>query len=1101
MNDGEMGSGAERWASLDDLSLINLARWLYERLSSSKDPAVADKFRKRLLRVVDPDHRAEKFARFGSHAAFLDDLAYVHRATREADSYNVGDECRCVLVMATVSTIYARIPPEAVAAHIAVGAAAPAMNLASALQFPQDAAQSLLDLAQSISERDTALSEVAVGKAVAIIDRIRPDGIYNLLDKATRADLFARALHAYGAIGAKTLAVQTLRDAVARVADAATASTRAEEYARLFSAALDFGDRGAQESIRRRIDELEPVIDGGDRDHRPRVRALLALSREFQRAGDLARAESLLCDAHEIVASDDWGSAHTKDLKVSTIELFVTMVDWRSLSEDVARLVSHGLCETAVAVGSAECLGALALQQAARADGLARETVRTYWQHTSPLAAANGDLVQHLRPRPSHARAVDGVLSATIVVEAARDHTRLPEMLNILAQHEADTELASLARLARAFSRPLNSGALRAVTAVLARRILRSPEAVRMEIDELVQIAVTCHLVSARMSCRFLCEGLRRSSTVSDLNLVTETLARHGPHLLVDAAPKISARAPALMGSPPYALEVLVSAATSVAPKVAADVGVEALRTFPKATGLQWVTVRALASSGRKHEAIVLVRQAMTLSAQLDAIDDRLRATEALMRALAACGSYSKAATLAAAGIAVISKAMLARDDDSSPLVKLSAPFVASALALPGMPNLTAVEAVARGTGHPRWRAQIVLECAQAHATAGALDKAKSQVLAYLKLQGGPASSLDRVSIRLLEVAESAGWHGIQEDFAHEILSESKSDRYFRGADAARALAKIFDQAATASGLEILGEVQRNLLRANPYPAAELALCLGGAAIWPAGRKIPLLNAAVEFFLAPPGTHAGLRQAAEGIRALNVLGAIDLARERARELMRTAETLADDGRLRASGTQSDEFLRAEGLVVAVELFSQLGQQTEARTALLGAEDAALQIKPDEEKAKIAANLLRGHIVLRDREAIQRYLKEKMHDPAMDSAGELAELLSTAQLEVELELLVERARSVVGYFERTRALGEIAPAFLRLSAPQEAVRVLKDALGAAYEPGDSFGRTVIFRLLVKAAEVYQGLRDEQALRSLADVVLEEDIWWPQASGNA
>jgi hypothetical protein len=584
---------------------------------------------------------------------------------------------------------------------------------------------------------------------------------------------------------------------------------------------------------------------------------------------------------------------------------------------------------------------------------------------------------------------------------------------------------------------------------------------------------------------------------MSDLNLVTETLARDGPQLLVDAAPSIKARAPTLIGSPPYALEALVIAATSIAPQVAADIGAEGMQTFPKATRLQWLTARALACSGRKPEAVVLVRHALTSSAHLDAIDDRLKAIDALIRALAACGGHGKAAALGAAGIASIDKVMLAREDDGSPVVELSAPFVATALALPGMPNLAAVEALARGTGHPRWRAQIVLECAQAYANAGDVDKAKSELRTYLELRG-PPRDLGEVSIRFIEVAESAGWPGFQERFADEILRESKSHRYFRGSDAALALVSVFDRTRNARGLEILGEVQQSLAPENSYCSAELALGLGGATTWTAGRRIPLLVGAVEFFLALPASHVGIREAAEGIRRLHVLGAVDLARERARQLPRSAETLAHDGGLVAAGQPSDEFIRAEGLVVAAELFSQLGQEPDARVALLRAEHTAGEIKPHKERAEIVAHLLRGHIVLRDRERIRHYLNEEMRDPAMSSAGDLAELLATARFENELELLLERARSVVGYFERAGALGAIAPAFLKVGAPQKAVIALRGALGGAYEAGAPLGRVVIFRLLVKAAKIYQELRDELALASLAGVILEEDMWWPQAA---
>jgi hypothetical protein len=62
------------------------------------------------------------------------------------------------------------------------------------------------------------------------------------------------------------------------------------------------------------------------------------------------------------------------------------------------------------------------------------------------------------------------------------------------------------------------------------------------------------------------------------------------------------------------------------------------------------------------------------------------------------------------AGIALIEKEMLASKDDSSFVVKPSVAFVATVLAISGSPNLAVVEALARGAGHPRWRAQIVLE-------------------------------------------------------------------------------------------------------------------------------------------------------------------------------------------------------------------------------------------------------------------------------------------------------------------------------------------------------------------------------------------------------
>ena len=282
LSDGEMGSAAGVWAGLDDFHLRDLAPNLYDRLSKGRDP---DKYRRRLLKLVDPEHRAEKYARFGSHAEFLNDLlAYVHRATRETNSYNVGDEFRCVLVMATVSKIYAQVPREAIAGHIAIGADCAAMNLALSLHRPQEIAQSLLDLARSISELKRNLAEIATGKAVTVIDQI-PVNEINIPRLPTRAELLGRALHIYEAMGAKTMAVQTLRDAIAGVPDIRDPPGRADEYACLFSAALALDDRGAQESIRCRINELDPVIDGGDRDHQSRVKGLWRYAENFSVPG------------------------------------------------------------------------------------------------------------------------------------------------------------------------------------------------------------------------------------------------------------------------------------------------------------------------------------------------------------------------------------------------------------------------------------------------------------------------------------------------------------------------------------------------------------------------------------------------------------------------------------------------------------------------------------------------------------------------------------------------------------------------------------------------------------------------------------------------
>jgi tetratricopeptide (TPR) repeat protein len=939
------------------------------------------------------------------------------------------------------------------------------------------------------------LAETAAGKAVAVIRQIPPNEI-NLLELPTRRELVGRVLHIYQAMGAKTLAAQTLRDAVAAVSDLLTPGGRSDEYACLFSAALTLDDRGVQASIRRRIDELEPVVDGGDRDHQPRVRGFLALCRAYQRAGNLSRAESALRDAHEILARADWGNAHAQQLKARCIELFATMVDWRDLPEAVARSVGFGLCEIAVDIGEPESLGSLAWEQATRADGLARETLTTYWRHTSSLASAGNLIAQQLRPRPSGPQPGDQVLSATIVLEAARNPGLLPEMLSILAQHEPDTEMASLARLAKAFSSQTDSRALRAVTAVIEKRILHSREDISIDIEKLVQMAIACRPASTRVSSGLLHEAVRRSSMVPELNLVTETLARGAPRLLAVAAPGIKARAPALAGSASYAIEELVAAATSIAPKVAADIGAEALQAFPKAARLQWVTARALACARRRRDAVALVGRALASSAHLDAVDDRLEAIEALIRALAACGGHGKAVALGDAGLALIGAQMFASEDDGSSMVKLSAPFVATVLALPGAPNLAAVEALARGAGHPRWRAQILLECAQAYANAGDLDKAQSELQTYLKLRG-LARHVGEVSVRFIEVAKSAGWPGVEDSFAEEILRESKSGRYFGGGDVAIALVSLFDRTGNTRGLEILAEVQQNLASENSYPSAELALCLGGAAAWTAARRIPLLDEAVKFFLELSSSEVEIGQAAEGIRRLHVLGAVDLACERARNLTRSAATLAHHGGLMAAGHRSDDFNRAAGLVVAAELLSQLGEEAEARDALLRAEHTAHDIQPDKEKAEIVANLLSGHIALRNREQIRHYLNEKMSDP-MTSAGDLAELLVKARLEDELGLLLQRARLVAGHFERTAALGAIAPAFLKTSAPGKAVIVVRDALGGAYAAGAPFNRLVLFRLLVKAAKVYQQLRDEGTLASLADVVLEEDVWWPDAA---
>src|SRR5262245_57352697 len=127
-----------RWREVDDLSLRDLARLMYEQLERRTDSAEVDKYRARLLRLVDSAHRAEKYARFGSHAEFLADLTFVRRAVRGSAQYDFAADCRCALVMATVATVYSAVPLDAVAAHLAIGETNAAMNIAAALRFDAD---------------------------------------------------------------------------------------------------------------------------------------------------------------------------------------------------------------------------------------------------------------------------------------------------------------------------------------------------------------------------------------------------------------------------------------------------------------------------------------------------------------------------------------------------------------------------------------------------------------------------------------------------------------------------------------------------------------------------------------------------------------------------------------------------------------------------------------------------------------------------------------------------------------------------------------------------------------------------------------------------
>lgn len=174
---------AATWADVqwkDNYSLLYLASHLFQL----RNNRTIDQERHGLYGLICRSYMKAKYIHFGSHRPFSNDLVLAIRAAEGEELPNWVQMVRTSLVMATLESLMANVPPPTVAALAEMGMLDKAENFAALIAHPERQCQAYTWLAEVLLERkELEKARAALKHALAAIERFG--------DKEARIDMLS----------------------------------------------------------------------------------------------------------------------------------------------------------------------------------------------------------------------------------------------------------------------------------------------------------------------------------------------------------------------------------------------------------------------------------------------------------------------------------------------------------------------------------------------------------------------------------------------------------------------------------------------------------------------------------------------------------------------------------------------------------------------------------------------------------------------------------------------------------------------------------------------------------------------------------------------
>jgi hypothetical protein len=164
----------------DNYSLLYLASHLFQL----RNDRTIDQERHGLYGLICRSYMKAKYIHFGSHRPFSNDLALAIRAAEGEKLPNWVQMVRTSLVMATLESLMANVPPPTVAALAEMGMLDKAENFAALIAHPERQCQAYTWLAEILlTQKELKRAQAALKQALAAIERFG--------DKEARIDMLS----------------------------------------------------------------------------------------------------------------------------------------------------------------------------------------------------------------------------------------------------------------------------------------------------------------------------------------------------------------------------------------------------------------------------------------------------------------------------------------------------------------------------------------------------------------------------------------------------------------------------------------------------------------------------------------------------------------------------------------------------------------------------------------------------------------------------------------------------------------------------------------------------------------------------------------------
>jgi tetratricopeptide (TPR) repeat protein len=404
-----------RWEEKDDYGLLYLSSHLYIIRDS-------DSYRQALYRLLCKSFLQAKYKRFGSHQSFAKDVALAIEAASDQSPPNVVEEIRVNLIYATLGSLTANSPPEALAVLAQVGQAVRAMDIAGLIQNAESrglAYQLIGEALLARGEKEEACAifrqelEVAkniglgqskwqalgrIAQALALVGQLDEalevvEMIEDAGDKATALGEVAAALVKIGQIDQALTVVEMIEDAeykATALGKVALALTRAEQLDQALNVAQMIAPGFLRGIVLSRI--AQALIEAGGRElARAVVSQAMASAEKIE--GEYTEGMLLAEIAQALGQLGEHEQARrVADQALKAAQKVDDEGDLRSLSGEVRRqaliLVARGLAQA-----KQFDLALVAAEASGRLDEIVQILVQA-GEHERAIAVANQALIE-----------------------------------------------------------------------------------------------------------------------------------------------------------------------------------------------------------------------------------------------------------------------------------------------------------------------------------------------------------------------------------------------------------------------------------------------------------------------------------------------------------------------------------------------------------------------------------------------------------------------------------------------------------------------------------------------------------------------------------